>query len=170
MAPNAALRPFQIKALSSALRLARTMRGRVALRDLGDGLEQSVDLVLGAFDLDDEQRFHVEGVAGAGEILADLDRGLVHEFDRHRDDAGGDDAGDAGAGGFRGVKADQHRPGAFRCLEQAHGRLGDDAELAFRADDQAEDIVAGSVEVIAADIDDLAVHQHDAQAQADCWW
>ena len=62
-------------------------------------------------------------------------------------------------------EAEQHRPRAFRRLEQAHGDLGDDAELAFGADDQSEEIVAGRIEARAADIDDLAVHQHDAHAE-----
>ena len=63
------------------------------------------------------------------------------------------------------LEAEQHRPRAFRRLEQAHGDLGDDAELAFRADDQSEEIVAGRIEARAADIDDLAVHQHHADAE-----
>ena len=41
-------------------------------------------------------------------------------------------------------------------------RLGDDAELALRADDQSQEVVALGIEVRAADLDDLAVHQHDA--------
>ena len=67
------------------------------MRDLGDGCEQLIDLVLGALDLDDQQRLDIEGVAGIGEVLADMDRGPVHELDRHGDDARSDDRGHAGA-------------------------------------------------------------------------
>ena len=46
--------------------------------------------------------------------------------------------------------------------QDAHRRLGDDAELALRAADEAEQVVARRVEVRAADLDDRAVHQHHA--------
>ena len=63
------------------------------------------------------------------------------------------------------LEAEQHRARALCRLEQPHGDLGDDAELAFRSDDQSEEIVAGRIEARAANIDDLAVHQHDADAE-----
>ena len=106
--------------------------------------DQVGDLGLRALDLDDQQRLDVERIAGMGEGLADLDRRAVHVLDRDRDDAGADDRGDAGAGGLGGGEAHQHRPRALGGAQDAHGRLGDDAELALRADDQAEEIVAGA--------------------------
>ena len=54
-------------------------------------------------------------------------------------------------------------PSALR--QDAHGRLSDDAELALRADDEGEEVIALRVEECAADLDDLAVHQHHAQAE-----
>ena len=60
--------------------------------------KQAGDLVLGAFDLDDEQRFDVERIAGLGVGLADGDRRPVHELDGHGNDARADDGGDALAG------------------------------------------------------------------------
>ena len=62
--------------------------------------EQAVLFLGAAFDLDDQHGLGVERVAGMGEGLAGVDRGAVHEFQRHRDDAGGDDGIDAGAGDF----------------------------------------------------------------------
>ena len=117
MAPNAALRPFQILALSSALWLRRITSGWIVLGDLGDLLEQRVDLVLRALHLDDQQRLDVERIAGLDEMLADMDGGAVHEFERHGDDAGGDDGGDAGARRLVGVEAEQHRARAFGRLD-----------------------------------------------------
>ena len=73
-------------------------------------------------------------------------------------------------GGFGRSEAHQHRPRAFGGAEDADGRLGDDAELALGADDEAEEIVAGGVEVAAADVDDRAVDQHHASRRARCWW
>ena len=98
-------------------------------------------------------------------MLADMDGGPIHEFERHGDDAGGDDGGDAGARGLVGVEAEQHRARAFGRLDEAHRDLGDDAELALRADDQRQEIVTGRIEARSADIDDLAVHQHHADAE-----
>ncbi len=68
---------------------------------------------LAALDLDDQHRLDVEGIAGMGEILGDMDRGLVHIFHRHRQDAGADDRGDALAGGVGRIEPEQHRPRAF---------------------------------------------------------
>ena len=42
------------------------------------------------------------------------------------------------------VEAHQHRPRALGGAQDADGRFGDDAELALRADDEAEEIVAGA--------------------------
>ena len=146
--------------------MAAAKRQRIeVLGDLGNPVEKRVDLVVGALDLDDEERLDVERIARGDEMLADVNRGPVHEFERDRNDAGGDDRGDASACVLVGAKAEQHRPRAFGRFEQAHGHLGDDAELAFGADDQAEKIVAGRIEARAADIDDVAVHQHHADAE-----
>ena len=50
-------------------------------------------------------------------------------------------------------------------LQDAHGDFGDHAEQAFRAGDQAEHVVALGVEMLAADADHLAGHQHDFAAE-----
>ena len=50
-------------------------------------------------------------------------------------------------------------------LQQPHRGLGDDAELSLGADDQREEVVARRIEIIAADIEDLAIHHHDADAE-----
>ena len=94
-----------------------------------------------------------------GEGLADLDRRPVHVLDRDRDDAGADDRRDAGAGVLDGVEAHQRRARAFGGAQDAHRRLGDDAELALGAADEAEEVVAGAVEMPAADLDHRAVDQ-----------
>ena len=165
MAPNAFLRPFQILALSSALWLRRTVSGVKSWAISPTLVEKRVDLVLGPLHLDDEERLDVKRIARGDEMLAHVNRGPVHELERDGNDAGGDDGGDAGPRRLIGAEAEQHGARAFGRLEQAHGDLGDDAELTFRAHDQSEEVVAGSVEAGAADIDDLAVHQHHADAE-----
>ena len=108
MAPNADLRPFQMAALCSGLWLMRTALGLNAFGDVGDGGEQVGDLLVGALHLHDQQRLHVGGIAGLGERLAHLDRGLVHELDGDGDDAGGDDGGHAVARRRAGAEAQEH--------------------------------------------------------------
>ena len=124
-----------------------------------------VDFHLRPIELDDQERLHVERIAGMHEFLGGLDRRLVHHLHAARDDAGADDAADALAGILRGCESDQQRAGAFRLPEDAHGHLGDDAEETLRAVDDAEKVVAAGVEMPAADAHDVAVHQHDLAAK-----
>ena len=111
--------------------------------DGDDAGELGVHLGVGALNLDDQQRLDIHRIAGMGERLADLDRRLVHELHRDRDDAGPDDRGHRLAGLFAGREAEQDGARALGRAQDAHGRLGDDAELPFRADDEAEDVEAG---------------------------
>ena len=50
-------------------------------------------------------------------------------------------------------------------LQDAHRHLGDDAEQAFRAGDDAEQVVALGIEMLAADAQHLAGDQHDLAAE-----
>ena len=80
-------------------------------------------------------------------------------------DAGADDARDAFAGVLRRRKADQHRARGLRLLQDAHRDLGDDAEQAFRAGDDADQVVAAGIEMLAAEAQHLAGHQHHFEAE-----
>ena len=57
------------------------------------------------------------------------------------------------------------KPNRTGRAQDAQGRLGDDAELALRADHQPEQVVAGRIQGVAADVHDRAVEQHHADAQ-----
>ena len=118
-----------------------------------------------ALDLDDQHRLDIERIAGVGEILADVDRRLVHVLHRHRNDAGADDRGDALARVLDRIEAEQNRARPFRQRNEAHDRLGHDAQLALGAADEAEEVVAGRVHRLAADIEDLAVQGDEARAE-----
>ena len=111
MAPNAALRPFQMRALCSAEVLASIDLRIVRAGDLDDVAQQAGDLVLEALDLDDQQRLDVERIAGLGVGLAHGDGRLVHVLDGDGDDARADDGGDALAGRLARIEA-EHAPGA----------------------------------------------------------
>jgi hypothetical protein len=136
------LRPFQIAQLPVADWLSLTRLTLCLPGDGDDAGQHVVHLVVGALDLDDQQRLDIHRISGMGERLADVDRLLVHELDGDRDDALADDVGDAGAGNLGGIEAEQNRPRAFRLGEQAHCRLRDDAELAFRPANQSEQVIA----------------------------
>ena len=82
--------------------------------DRDDARQFGFDLRLGSFDLDDQQCADVERIAGMSESLADLDRRLVHEFDRNGNDAGTDDCGDAGARVFACRKPEEDGTRVFR--------------------------------------------------------
>ena len=133
--------------------------------DGDDAGELGVHLGLRALDLDDQQRLDIHRVAGLGEGLADLDRRLVHEFHRDRDDAGADDGGDRRPRLLAAREAEQHRAGALGRAQDAHRRLGDDAELPLRADDQAEQVEPRRVEMGAADFDDAPVEHDQSDAE-----
>ena len=94
-----------------------------------------------------------------------VDRRLVHHLHAARNDAGADDARHAFAGGLDLGEADHQRARRFRLLQDAHRDLGDDAEQAFGAGDDAHQVVAGVLGRLAADADDFAGHQHDFAAQ-----
>ena len=105
------------------------------------------------------------------EFLDRMDGRPVHHLHAGRNDPGADDAADAGARVLRrSGKPISMRARGFRLLQDAHRDLGDDAEQALRADDDAEQIVAAGVEMLAAQPDDLAGHQHDLAAEHVVAW
>ena len=72
---------------------------------------------------------------------------------------------DAFAGVFRAGEADQQSARGLGLFQDADGDFGDDAEKAFGAGDDAEQIIAAGIQMLAADADDLAGDQHHFQAE-----
>jgi hypothetical protein len=91
-----------------------------------------------------------------------MDRGTVHHLHAGWNDAGGDDARHAIAGRVRPVGEGDQQGAHVRLLQDAHGDFGDNAEQAFRAADEAEQVVALGIQVLAAEPHHLARHQHDS--------
>ena len=90
-------------------------------------------------------------------------RDLIHHLQPGRNHARRDDVADR-----RARRLDRRERGhrdlrelRFRC--ELHGDLGDDAEQAFGADHQREQVVARRVERVAAELNNFAGHQHHAQ-------
>ncbi|MGY4348333.1 hypothetical protein ACVWXM_004800 [Bradyrhizobium sp. GM7.3] len=164
-AGKAAFRPAQNR-LRSASEGRDLAGGRAAsVRNRLDPRDQLVDLDLGTVELDDEEGLDIERIAGMDEGLRGVDRGLVHHLHAAGNDAGADDARHAFAGRLDLREADHQRARRLRLLQDAHRDLGDDTEQAFRAGDDAHQIVAGVFRRLAADAQDLAAHQHDLAAE-----
>ena len=99
------------------------------------------------------------------EILGRLDRRAVHHLHAARDDAGGNDLGHAIARGLVRGESDEQRLGGVGPAQDAHRDLGDHPQQSLRAGQHPEKVVALGIEVLAAEPDHLAVHQHDLEAE-----
>ena len=130
-----------------------------------DAFEQMIDLGRRPVQFDDQQGLNVKRIAGMNELLGRVDGRPVHHFHAAWNDAGADDLGDAFAAVFGSGKADDCRARRLRPLEDPHRHLGDDAEQAFGPGDDAHEIVAAGIEMLAAEPHDLAGHQHQLAAQ-----
>ena len=118
-----------------------------------------------AVGLHEQQRLAIERQADLGEVLDAVDGGAVEELQRAGDDLGRDDVGD----GLRGLV--HLREGGDQGLlggglgDELQQDLGDDAQRAFRADEQVAQRVAGHVlHALVAGPEHFAVGQHDLQA------
>ena len=129
--------------------------------DLGD---QMIDFGLASVEFDDQQRFAIERVAGVDEGFGRRDRWPIHDLHSAGNDPAADDRGDAVARALDRGEADQKRPRARRFRQDADGDFGDDAEHAFGADHDAEQIIAFGIEMLAAEPDDFALDGHHFDA------
>ena len=122
--------------------------------------DELVDLHLRPVELANQDCGDIHGIAGLAEALRRLDRRLVHHLQPCRDDSGGDDLAHAGAG--RGVVGEAEKQRAHRggLGEYAHRHLGDGTEQPLRPGHDAEHVVALGIELLAAEAQDLAIHQH----------
>ncbi len=127
--------------------------------------QQKVLFGRAAFHLDDQHGLGIQRVAGVGEGFAGVDRGAVHELECDRDNAGGNDGIDAGAGDLVGFEGGEHGAGAFRAAQDADRDLGDDGQLALAAGEQAEPIIARGIQVGTANFENFALDGDDFQAE-----
>ena len=137
----------------------------MAFADHPDAGQQIILLGSAAFDLDDQHRLGIQRIAGMGERLAGVNCRTVHEFKCNRNNTGRYDPIHARTGDFVGPERRQHRAGAFRAAQDAHGHFGDHRQLPLAAGQQPEPVIPGSVEMRAADLDDLALDRDDLQPQ-----
>ena len=150
-------------ALGLVLRHANRV-GSGALADLDHLVEARLAFRLGAVELDHERRAGIDGVAGVGGALGRPDREVVHHLDRARDHARRHDRGDHLAGLDRRPEEGHERAHRLRLGHDPQPDLGCDAERPLRADEGAEQVEPGRVELLAAQPCDLAVGEHELEA------
>src|SRR5215211_1061130 len=135
------------------------LRGVVLLADLYDLLELVLDLGRGPVELDDQDGASL-GKAGRDLPLYRLDGERVHHLDGRRHYAAADDPRDRPTGLLRVLERREQRPYVLGLAQDPERYLGGDAQRTFRADEGAEELVAGGVgRLAAADVDDRAVGQ-----------
>ena len=103
------------------------------------------------------------GVAGVVGLLGGDDRERVHHLDRGGQDAGGDDRGHRLAGRVGRPERRQVRGHRLGLAQDAQRDLRRDPERSLRADEGAEQVGPVRIERLAAELDELAVGEHDGQ-------
>ena len=96
-------------------------------------------------------------------MLGRLDREPVHHLDRGRHDAGADDALHGSARGVHGVERREQRAHRLRHADEPERDARDDAQRPLRADDDADEVRPVGVERLAAQLDELAVREHERE-------
>src|SRR5580700_7947071 len=139
-------------------------RGGVGAADFVDVSHQGFDFGDGAVELDEEKGAAV-GVVGVDGGFGGLDGESVHHFDGSGEHASGNDAADGGAGFVGAREGGEEGLHAFGALDDAENHFCGDAESAFGADENAEEVVAEGVEGFSAEVDQGAVGEDDFEAE-----
>ncbi len=161
-AGKAALRPAQKRRRSASdceTRISPRAGGSQHLGDAGNFLGDFFRRAVGFAEQDGRR---VEVVAGLDVGLDGGGRRLVHHLQPGRDDAGGDDRRHRVAGPGDIVERSHDHLRQFRLRHQLDGHFGDDAEHAFRADQQRQQVVTRRIRRFRADLEHLAL---DADAR-----
>ena len=125
--------------------------------------EKGLDFGERAIKLDEKQAATV-GIVGVDGGFGGLDGEMVHHFNGGGEHAGGDDTADCGAGFVGGRKRGEERADAFGALDDAENDFRRYAERAFGANEDASEIVAGSIERFSAEMNERAVGKNDFEA------
>ena len=130
--------------------------GAVLAGDLVDVLHEGRDFGGGAIEFDEEQRAAL-GIVGVDGGFGGLDGEVVHHFDGGGKHACSDDVADSGARFVGTRKSGEERAHTFGAFDDAQDNFCGDAESTFRADENASEIVAGGIEMLAAEMDQRAI-------------
>ena len=164
-AGEAALRNAQSRARSAGVSARRRLQRAVLGEDALDDPDAGDAGGLVAVELDDERASR-----GGGNVqrllLADaLDRRVIYELQRGRQNPGLEDARRGGCGGLGRLEERQQRAPRRRERDEAQVDFREDAQRAFGADEEAREVVAGhALQRARADVDDVALRQDDLEA------
>ena len=123
------------------------------------------DLFVDAVHFAQQQGLAVERVAGVDEGLGSLDGEAVHHLQAGRDDPGGDDVAHRGTGLGHVVERGQHHLRALGSRQQLDRDFGDHRQHALGSGHQRQQVVARTVERVAADFKQFAGDGPGAQLE-----
>ena len=136
-------------------------------RNLSEALRLFRDARRRAVEFEEQQRRFRKRQLGID--VAGFDLQFVEQLDARDRNAGLDRRDRGVAGGLDGRKRTDAARNRLGNAVQLHGDFGDDAERAFRTDEQAREIVTGGGFLRAArGRDHLAAREHDLQRRARC--
>jgi hypothetical protein len=134
------------------------------LAQLAHLVEGRLELGLRPVELDEQRRAGVERPPGVGHGLRGADREVVHHLDGARHDPRGDDVRDRVPGVAGGLEEGHERAHRLGRGHDADGDLRRHAQRPLGADEDAAQVVAGEVELLAAQLLHGAVGQDDLKA------
>ena len=133
--------------------------------DFRDPADERIHLAGRAVQFADHQRSGVARIAAGLEVLRGDDGRVVHHLHAARNDARGDDVGDAIRARLDAREREQQAAGRLGFGQQTDRDLGDHAQQALGTRHQTHEVVALGIEVLAAEPDQRAVHQHDLKTE-----
>src|SRR5260221_1829144 len=113
----------------------------------------------------DEEKATAHRIVGMDSGFGGLDGERVHDFNGSGENGRGNDAAEGGARFIGGREGGEEHADAFGALDETENDFGGDAQSAFGADEDAEKVVAGRVERLAAEMNEGAVGKDNFEAE-----
>ena len=123
------------------------------------------DFRLTAFNFDDQQCLSLNGVTCTRKFLTSENCRTIHKFDGNRRAARGHDGGDTRSGVQSRIKTSQQGARGLRLFHQPYSYFCHHTQLTFRTNNHAQQVIAGQVKGLTADIDDFAFHRYEFDAE-----
>ena len=139
--------------------------GAGQLEHFADARAVVVHVGFHAIQLAEQDRLGIHRVTGMDEVLGGADRQVVHHLQAAGDDAGGDDVADRTTGLLHRVEGSEQHLGHLRLGQQFDRDFGDDAEHAFGAGEQRQQVEARRVQGVGAERHALAFDGEDVHLE-----
>jgi hypothetical protein len=135
--------------------------GVMGIADFGDVDGLRGDGFGEAFDFNEENGGAVHGKTGVDVIFDGAESPAIEHFAGGGSDGAGGDVGDRFGGIIDGIEYGEKCFHGFGLARKLYGDFGDQGERAFRADEEAGEIVTGRVAVFASDANDFAIGEDE---------